>query len=214
LKYIVRVATSNDFKYAADIAYEMNLSATKRSTGIANRSAEYIISKMKKGLAVVAINPESDEWVGFICIEPWKHEKYIANTGLIVHPRYREMGVSKDLKFELFELERKKFPQAKIFSLTTSPAVIYANNLLGYKSISFDELLKDSWFINGANTWVNYVELMTNGAHSDYVAMVAEPTLETGKLPSKKTAKSFYFKLKLQKKKSQKQLVPELILNH
>lgn len=215
VKWIVRVATSDDFKYAEGIADEMAYSAAKRGTGIPRRSSGYIIDKINQGLAVIAVDPELNQWAGFCCIEVWTHGRYIANSGLIVSPKFRHLGISKEIKFKLFELERQKFPHAKIFSLSTSAAVIHANRLLGFKEISFDKVLKDKFFMKGAHTWVNYVELMKNGSHSNYVAMISEPVCAAKKTPVTVMGKYLYGKVKVaQKNKESKQLVPELVLNH
>lgn len=171
----VRVATSEDYKYAAEIANEVAFSAQKRGTGINRRPADYFIDKMKKGIAVIATNPETGEWLGFCCIEVWDHEKYIANSGLIVSPSYRGLGVAREIKLKLFELGRKKFPFAKIFSLTANQTVIRVNKELGYVKVPFEKVLRDKLFNEGNQSWVDYVELMTHKAHLNYVAMVFDP---------------------------------------
>ena len=61
---IIRVATTNDTKYATTITDEMASSAQARGTGIAKRSPEYIEKKMVEGKAVIAVTKEG-EWVGF-----------------------------------------------------------------------------------------------------------------------------------------------------
>lgn len=214
INWIVRVATSDDCKYAEGIADEMAWSAAKRGTGIPRRPSSYIIDKINEGLAVIAVDPSTDNWAGFCCVEVWSHKRYIANSGLIVSPQYRNMGISKEIKFKLFELEREKYPQAKIFSLSTNAAVIHANHLLGFKVIPFDEVLKDAFFMKGAHNWVNYVELMTNGSHTGYVAMIAEPACVIEKQPNIQLRKYLHGKLKvLRKKKTENQLIPELVMN-
>ena len=179
LNCIIRVATSGDYKYTDDIIDEMAISAKKRGTGIGRRTPEYIRGKMNAGLAVIAINPDNNEWVGFCCIEVWQHEKYVANSGLIISPKYRGLGISKKIKIKTLELCRVKFPHARIFSLTTSPAVISVNHSLGYSNVPFTDILNDPLFLTGCNSWVNYIDLM-NGRHnsSPYTAMVFDPVEE------------------------------------
>ncbi len=154
----------------------MTTSALKRKVNVVPRTPEFIKDKMNNELAVIALNPQNGEWVGFCYIEVWQHGKYVANSGLIVSPKYRGLGVSRDIKIKIFEQSRWKFPEAKLFSLTTSPAVIHVNNSLGYKVTPFAELLSDVLFSNGGNSWVNYIELMQNesSGHS-YVAMTFTP---------------------------------------
>lgn len=156
----------------------MNLSAARRGTGISSRTPEYIMEKMKQGLAVVALNADTQEWIGFCCIEVWDHKGYIANSGLIISSAYRGLGLSKKIKSRLFELEREKYPYAKIFSLTTCPAVISANTDLGYQQVPFSEVMNDPLFHQGCHSWVDYVALMHKGSDSGYVAMIYKPTYE------------------------------------
>lgn len=176
LKSIIRIATSEDYKYADEIIDEMAISAAKRGTGVSRRTFEYITEKMDSGLAVIAIDPENNEWAGFCCIEVWQHEKYVANSGLIVSPKYRGMGISKGIKIKLFDTCRERFPHARIFSLTTSPAVMHINKVLGYQTVPHSDIMNDPLFLTGCNSWVNYIDLM-NGQHkgSPYTAMVFDP---------------------------------------
>lgn len=176
---VTRIATPADYKYAESIANEMAYSAAKRGTGIANRTPEYILNKMQDGQAVIAIDTENDTWAGFSCMEVWEHEKYVAKSGLIVAPDYRGIGISKSIKTTLFELCRTKFPRAKLFSLSTSPAVMHINLELGYRIVPNEEILQDELFLQGCTSWVNYVELM-NKQYTElpYVAMVYDPSKE------------------------------------
>lgn len=176
IKCIVRTAASDDYRYAAEIMDEMAGSAARRGTGIDVRPPEYALEKMENDLAVIAVNSQNNEWAGFCYIETWKHERYAANSGLIVSPKYRGMGISKEIKIKLFEHCRMKFPFAKLFSLTASPAVIHINKALGYKTVSYSDLLNDELFLTGCNSWVDYIDLMSNKRPGlDYQAMVFEP---------------------------------------
>src|SRR5687768_11994189 len=109
----------------------MEESAKARGTGIAKRSPEYIIKKMEEGKAVIAVT-KAGTWVGFCYIEAWQHEKYVANSGLIVSPPFRKTGVATEIKKKIFELSRIKYPESKIFGLTTGLAVMKINSDLGY----------------------------------------------------------------------------------
>ena len=128
---IVRVAKEDDSKYSQEIVDEMASSAKARGTGIAKRTPEYVSGKMKEGKGVIALT-EGGQWVGFCYIESWGHEKFVANSGLIVSPSFRGRGVAKAIKFTAFRLSRKKFPGAKIFGLTTGLQVMKINHELGY----------------------------------------------------------------------------------
>ena len=131
MKFNIEVAGEKHCMYAEEICREMEESARIRGTGIAKRSHEYIKNRMSEGKAVIALDEER-HFVGFSYIESWGHECFVANSGLIVIPKYRKSGLARQIKKKIFELSRKKFPNAKIFSITTSLAVMKLNSEIGY----------------------------------------------------------------------------------
>lgn len=157
---IVRIATVSDKVYSATITDEMEASAKARGTGIAKRSPAYIEQKIDEGKAVIALT-DQNEWVGFCYIETWSHGEYVANSGLIVAPAYRKSGVAKSIKKKIFELSRQKYPNAKIFGLTTGLAVMKINSDLGYEPVTYSELTQDEAFWAGCKSCVNYEILMS-----------------------------------------------------
>ncbi len=159
---IVRVAVPEDIIYAKTITDEMESSARVRGTGIAKRTPEYVSNKMIEGKAVIALTTSS-EWVGFCYIEAWGHEKFVANSGLIVAPPFRKTGVAKRIKYKIFHLSRKMYPDAKIFGLTTGLAVMKINSELGYEPVTYGELTDDENFWAGCKSCVNYDILMSKG---------------------------------------------------
>ena len=152
---IIRVAIPADKKYAPVITDEMASSAKARGTGIAKRSPAYIEQKMEEDKAVIALT-NSGEWVGFCYIEAWEHNRFVANSGLIVSPEFRKTGVAKAIKKRIFELSREKYPDAKIFGLTTGLAVMKINSDLGYEPVTYSELTNDEQFWAGCKSCVNY----------------------------------------------------------
>jgi len=154
------VAESSDKSHAEIISQEMEDSAKARGTGIAKRPPEYIRQKIDEGKAVIAITP-SGEWVGFCYIETWGHGEYVANSGLIVAPAFRKSGVAKAIKQKIFNLSREKYPDAKIFGLTTGLAVMKINSDLGYEPVTYSELTQDEAFWAGCKSCVNYEILMS-----------------------------------------------------
>ncbi|MGB4838953.1 MAG: GNAT family N-acetyltransferase [Saprospiraceae bacterium] len=144
--------------YSQIICDEMEASAKVRGTGIAKRSPEYISKKMEEGKAVIALT-KNGTWVGFCYIETWEGE-YVANSGLIVSPDYRKTGVAKAIKQKIFNLSRRKYPEAKIFGLTTGLAVMKINSDLGYEPVTYNELTQDEAFWAGCKSCVNYDILM------------------------------------------------------
>ena len=140
-------ADSSHAHYApriCDLIYE---SALQRGTGIAKRSPEYIAAKMTGGKAVVALDGE--KLVGFSYIECWGHGDFVATSGLIVDPEYRHMGLAEQIKRRTFELARRRFPYAKLFSITTSLPVMKLNSRMGYVPVTFSELTEDEEFWRG-----------------------------------------------------------------
>ncbi len=101
------------------------------------------------------------EWVGFCYIETWSHGEYVANSGLIVAPKFRKSGVAKSIKEKIFKLSREKYPDSKIFGLTTGLAVMKINSDLGYEPVTYSELTQDEAFWAGCKSCVNYEILMS-----------------------------------------------------
>ncbi len=148
------IANASHFKYAQIISDTISESAQVRGTGIAKRTPEYIIKRLENGNAVIALDGE--KFAGFCYIEVWGDKDFVANSGLIVHPDYRNQGLAKKIKKEIFELSRKKFPEAKIFGITTGLAVMKMNYELGYKPVTFSELTNDPDFWKGCQTCKNF----------------------------------------------------------
>lgn len=148
------VADASHVKYAQIICDTLAESAKVRGTGIAKRTPEYIIQRLKNGNAIIAL--DGDTFAGFCYIEVWGHQKYVANSGLIVHPDYRNQGLATKIKKAVFDLSRKKFPDAKIFGITTGLAVMKMNYELGYRPVTFSELTDDPEFWKGCQTCKNF----------------------------------------------------------
>ncbi len=148
------IANQSHSNYAEVICDTIEESARVRGTGIARRTPEYILTKMQNGNAIIAL--DGKKFAGFCYIEVWSHEKFVANSGLIVHPDYRNRGLAKDIKKAVFEHSRKKYPNAKIFGITTGLAVMKINYELGYQPVTFSELTDDESFWKGCQTCKNY----------------------------------------------------------
>tara|TARA_B100000768_G_scaffold153995_1_gene150484 strand:- start:8265 stop:8921 length:657 start_codon:yes stop_codon:yes gene_type:complete len=154
MHYKILVANDSHFKHASSICNMMAEAAKVRGTGIAQRQPTYICKKMEEGKAVIALDGEI--LIGFCYIESWENQKYVANSGLIVHPEFRKTGLAKAIKKATFDLSKKKFPNAKLFGITTSMAVMKINSDLGYKPVTFSELTQDEAFWKGCQSCVNY----------------------------------------------------------
>jgi len=148
------IADKSHSIYADIICDTIAEAAQVRGTGIAKRKPEYVITKMENGNAVIAL--EGDQFAGFCYIESWSHGKFVANSGLIVHPYFRNQGLAKKIKKVIFEHSRAKFPESKVFSITTGLAVMKMNSDLGYKPVTFSELTNDQSFWKGCQTCKNF----------------------------------------------------------
>ena len=166
----------------------MEESAKARGTGIAKRSPDYIREKINEGKAVIALTNDGS-WVGFCYIEAWENENYVANSGLIVSPAYRKSGVAREIKRRIFDLSKTKYPNAKIFGLTTGLAVMKINSELGYEPVTYSELTSDEAFWKGCQSCVNYDILMSKGRKNCLcTAMLYDPaTAKTQNNPTTNT---------------------------
>ncbi len=157
----VRIANADDAKYAELLCEWYEESARMRKTGIAKRNPVYLERKMRNGNAVIAFD-DDDQVAGFSYIETYEEEKFVVNSGLIVRLDLRSSGIGREIKHAVFELSRTKFPKSKIFSITTSLAVMRMNTKLGYKPVTFSELTQSDEFWNGCKSCKNYHILMDN----------------------------------------------------
>ena len=152
-KIEVVVADESHEKYVDTILETISEAAKVRGTGIAKRTHEYLLNKMREAKAVIAL--DGDKFAGFSYIETWQDKKYVTTSGLIVHPDYRGRGLAKRIKDMTFTLARIRWPHAKIFSLTSGAAVMAMNTQLGYKPVTFADLTQDEAFWKGCEGCVN-----------------------------------------------------------
>jgi hypothetical protein len=152
---IIRIATQQDEQYAEQIAEETERSAIERGSGISKRTPESIIKKMREGKAIVTVTSKG-EWVGFSYIEIWSNGEFVSNSGLIVSPKFRSNGVANNIKQKIFWLSRLKYPEAKIFSITTALAIMKMNARLGFEPVTFNEITSEPRFWDNCKSCVNY----------------------------------------------------------
>lgn len=151
---IIKVAEASDEKYVDTILDTIREAARKRGTGIAERTHEYVATKMRESKAILALAGE--RFAGFSYIETWGNKHYVTTSGLIVHPDFLGMGVAKRIKDYTFTLARVRWPHAKIFSLTSGDAVMKMNTQLGYVPVSFNQLTDDDAFWRGCQGCTNH----------------------------------------------------------
>ncbi|WP_262325118.1 GNAT family N-acetyltransferase [Carboxylicivirga litoralis] len=173
-KFNIFVATKEHLSYVDVVLNTIADAAKVRGTGIAKRSPEYLQMKIEEGKAILALHDK--EFAGFCYIETWGHDKFVANSGLIVADKFRGHGLAKAIKTKAFELSRKKFPEAKIFGLTTGLAVMKINSDLGYRPVTFSELTDDEQFWKGCQSCVNYdILVRTERKHCLCTGMLFDP---------------------------------------
>lgn len=176
----VMVADASHEVYVDTILDTITAAAKVRGTGIARRTHEYLAQKMKEGKAIIALH--GDEFAGFCYIESWGNKQYVANSGLIVVEKFRAQGLAKRIKKAAFTLSRLRWPNAKLFGLTSGGAVMKINTELGYVPVPFSELTDDEAFWKGCEGCVNHdVLVRTERRYCICTAMLYDPTKEKDK---------------------------------
>ena len=150
----VMVADASHEAYVDTILDTISDAAKVRGTGIAKRTHEYLAQKMKEGKAIIAL--AEDEFAGFCYIESWGNKQYVAKSGLIVVDKFRGHGLARRIKKAAFTLSRLRWPNAKIFGLTSGGAVMKINTELGYVPVPFSELTDDEAFWKGCEGCKNH----------------------------------------------------------
>ena len=170
----VLVADASHEKYVDTILNTIAEAAKVRGTGIARRTHEYLLTKMKEAKAVIAL--QGDKFAGFSYIETWGNKQYVTTSGLIVHPNFRGIGLAKRIMDMTFSLARTRWPNAKIFSLTSGAAVMAMNTQLGYKPVTFADLTDDEAFWKGCEGCINVDVLhRTNRKYCIGTGMLYDP---------------------------------------
>jgi len=120
----------------------------------------------------------------------------VANSGLIVVEKFRGHGLAKRIKQKAFELSRQRYPETKIFGLTTGLAVMKINSELGYKPVTFSELTNDEAFWKGCQSCVNYDILQRTGRkHCLCTGMLYDPAWQENNNTKKPRKKKKMWKL-------------------
>ncbi len=180
-KIIIKFADTSDLVFVKDVEGAIIKASEQKGTGIAVRSQEYITGKILEGKAIMA-KTEEGTWAGFCYIESWGHNRFVANSGLIVNEAYRGNGLAKSIKSKAFELSQILFPGAKLFGITTSLAVMKINSDLGYKPVTISELTDDEEFWKGCQTCPYYdILVRTKRSHCLCTAMLLDPAKQDKK---------------------------------
>jgi hypothetical protein len=106
-------------------------------------------------------------------MEPWRICSQLRSYRCTGLPQKR---VAKAIKQKIFNLSREKYPDAKIFGLTTGLAVMKINSELGYEPVTYSELTQDPSFWEGCKSCVNYETLMSKDRQNCFcTAMLYDP---------------------------------------
>jgi len=174
------VADESHEEYVDTILHTITEAAKVRGTGIAQRTHDYVATKMREGKAVIALSKEG-QFAGFSYIETWGNKQYVTTSGLIVHPDFRGLGLAKRIKDMTFTLARMRWPNAKIFSLTSGAAVMKMNTQLGYLPVTFADLTDDEAFWRGCEGCCNVDVLHRTGRkYCICTAMLFDPAKQKG----------------------------------
>lgn len=171
----IRIASKEHLTYVPEIKEALYQASLQKGTGIAVRSSEYLAGKIEAGKAVIALGNKG-KWAGFCYIESWGHNKFVANSGLIVSEAFRGAGLASEIKKRALELSSRLFPGARLFGLTTSLAVMKINSGLGYKPVTFSQLTDDNEFWKGCET-CPYYDILVRTKRDDCLctAMIMDP---------------------------------------
>jgi hypothetical protein len=181
----ISIASKLHLSYVPEIKEALYQASLQKGTGIAVRSSEYLTGKIEEGKAVIALGNHG-KWAGFCYIESWGHNKFVANSGLIVSEEFRGAGLASEIKKRALELSSRLFPGARLFGLTTSLAVMKINSGLGYKPVTFSQLTDDDEFWKGCET-CPYYDILVRTKRDDCLctAMIMDPSEK--KVNGKKT---------------------------
>ena len=93
----ITIASEAHLNYVEDVEKGLLNASFQKGTGIAVRDSAYITQKILEGKAVIAYTDQG-EWAGFCYIESWGHNKFVANSGLIVSANFRGVGLAREIK--------------------------------------------------------------------------------------------------------------------
>ena len=189
-KILVQTCKRRHLRFAEDIFIHMEELSNNKNC-ICKRTRKYIIDKITRGEAVIATT-YGGVWVGFCYIETFS-DNYVTNSGLMVNPLYKEKGFGSLIKNKIFKLSRYKFPDSKIFGLTTSLPVMKINSRLGYKPVTYDQLSSDKKFWKGCDSCDNYNILLSKNMRACLcTAMLYDPSMDENRILSNTFSRIMY----------------------
>ncbi len=159
-EFLLSITNESHIPFAREIELLFEHATSEKSIGLNLKKGQYIGEKIIKGDAIIAT--KQGRLAGFCYLRKRNNDDYISISGIIVAPQFRKMGLAKKMIEEIFHMARKKYPKAKIFSLTTSPEVMGINSLHGYKSVNYSKLSTSNTFWKECSDCPNYSFLQKN----------------------------------------------------
>jgi len=170
----ILVAGEEHLRFTPIILHAIEDATKVRGMGITIRSPEYVEQKMREGKVIIAFI--DNEFAGFCYIESWGNKRFIANSGLIVVEKFLGYNIGPKIIERSFLLSREKYPNAKLFVLTSDDSEMKIYTELGYVPVNFSELTDDEAFWRGCQSCVNYdILLRTNRRYCICTAMLYDP---------------------------------------
>lgn len=167
----VRAAAADDSRMAAAASRLIDASADEHD--IARRTPDWLEFKIRAGQAAVALAGE--ELVGFGYWSQWEGGRWVSHSALVVRADRRGEGLGRRLKTVMMESSRAAFPGARLFSLTSSPAVVALNLSLGFRPAPLESLTQDPEFWACCATCRNFEQVRARGERCCCQGMIFEP---------------------------------------
>jgi GNAT superfamily N-acetyltransferase len=116
--------------------------------------------RVANGEAVLAFL--DGEFVGAGYLKTWENGRFLSQSGVVVDPKARRMGIASAIKARVMEVSLGKHPDATCVSLTLSPAIEKMNRALGFRNVSYADLPQGDDFWEGCKTCPYYETLVAN----------------------------------------------------
>ena len=169
----VVVAGPEHFRYAGAISRAIRHEVERGTIGMALRAPSLLRAKMEEQNAILALaapkenasdkaSAKRQRWAGFCYVSPWEGGRFISTSALIVNPPFRGRGLARLLKEQAFRLCRERYPAARPFGLSTSPAVLKINHDLGFEVARYSDLPRDPDFWKGCESCPQHGNLVAN----------------------------------------------------
>lgn len=164
-QWLMRQAHKGDLKLGGDIAYWIADGQKSRKTGRLHRRSTDIEPKLEKGQAILGFSAEG-ELAGYVGFDLWDHDTVITSSGLIVLPSFRGMGLGRALKEYILEFLGCRYPNARLFTITTNLGVLKMNREMGYQTDRFEASPRDPTYWKGCMECPHFKKLREGGFQS------------------------------------------------